>query len=122
MESMKVPFSRGITLNGQYFVDRFRLLGEEKFIEFVQGEMKYWGDHPKNLVIAKNVYKNLTNKDLPVMSEAETIESLRRENELLKAQKVSPVVVETEKESEPELESVETLLNTTPRRGRKVGS
>lgn len=138
----KVPINRGYRLNRDYFVSRFKVLGDEGMVKFIREEAKYW-THPVNLTIAKIAYKEMTGKELPAITDAERIEELQKENERLKAEQESKTKVKmaepvpetwthddmetatiSANEEEPAVEKMAyTTTNSGPRkRGKKVGS
>jgi hypothetical protein len=115
--------NRGVSLNGEYFRTRIKLLGPDKYVDFVREEFPCW-TQPRNLIIAGNVYKEVTGNELPavtVEAEKEALqEKVRRLEAMVAEQAIAPAhVVADVVLPDPVEERVTSVSNSgSVRRGR----
>lgn len=102
MKNGFVPFSRSSSLDGEYFRVRYKLLGKEGYIEFVREEAPYW-EQPRNLLIAKNVFLDMSGEELPEVSKDEILKAQQRK--IAELEKM--VQVQKEKKEEPAKQDVD---------------
>ena len=118
MSLLDVTVNKAHSLDGEYFRVRLKLLGPEKYVEFVRGECPHW-IQPRNLIIARNVYESVVGKPLPGVTPEEVQAEKDAEIRELRAklaEKTEPVAVPVVKEVEPVVE--EEVQPKGVRRGR----
>lgn len=118
MDNGKVAFSRGQSLNGEYFKVRYELLGKDGFVEFVREEFPHW-EQPKNLVIAKNIFKALSGEELPEVSQDDILKAQAKRIAELESMVMAKAKPAAKPEEPPVSTRVHSVTNTVPGRAKQ---